>query len=85
MHSIQKTRTTKEQRLFNNGYLKTDNAKGAYKINAPVELTNKNILLIDDIFDSGATMKEVCKLLARTGVLKVTPVVIAKTTGGILL
>jgi len=40
------------------------------------------MLLIDDIFDSGATIKEIGKYLSKLGAVKVVPLVIAKTVGG---
>ncbi len=48
-------------------------------------LTEKNILLIDDIFDSGATVKEVGRILTTFGAIKIAPIVIARTVGGDLV
>ena len=79
-HSLTKTRTTKEQKVFNSRYGKQDNVENAFDIDADVE--NKNIILIDDIFDSGETLKEIGKLLTRKGANYIVPVVIAKTVGG---
>lgn len=44
----------------------------------------KSIVLLDDIFDSGATLKEVGKLLTQKGAECIVPIVIAKTVGGTL-
>ncbi|MBS4029076.1 MAG: hypothetical protein KGZ58_10630 [Ignavibacteriales bacterium] len=38
--------------------------------------------MIDDIFDSGATIKEIGKVLTQFGAEKIAPLVIAKTVGG---
>ena len=81
-HNLQKTRSTKEQKVFENGYLKTDNVSGAFTFSTPSELKGKSILLIDDIFDSGATIKELGKLLTSFGAIKIAPIVIARTVGG---
>jgi ATP-dependent DNA helicase RecQ len=48
----------------------------------PEEVIGKNILLIDDIFDSGATIKEIGRYLSNLGAKKIAPIVIAKTVGG---
>ena len=56
--------------------------RDAFKYNNPEEVRGKNILLIDDIFDSGATIKEIGKLLTKSGAVKIAPLVIAKTVGG---
>ena len=42
----------------------------------------KNILLMDDIFDSGATIKEIGRYLTGLGAEKIAPLVIARTVGG---
>jgi len=75
-----KNRDTKEQKIFQNGALKTENIKDAFDIN--IDIIDKSILLIDDIFDSGATIKEIGKMLTRKGAKVIAPLVIAKTVGG---
>jgi ATP-dependent DNA helicase RecQ len=45
-------------------------------------ISGKKILLMDDIFDSGATVKEIGKYLTSLGAEKIAPLVIAKTVGG---
>lgn len=75
-----KVKETKEQKIFQNGALKTDNVLGAFDIQ--INVRNKAILLIDDIFDSGATIKEIGKMLTSKGAKIIAPLVIAKTVGG---
>lgn len=62
-----------------------ENVRDAFEIKTPEEVRGKNILLIDDIFDSGATIKEIGRYLSNLGAEKVAPVVIAKTVGGDLV
>ncbi|MGJ1421283.1 RecQ family ATP-dependent DNA helicase [Sphingobacterium spiritivorum] len=81
-HNLQKARSTQEQKVFENGYLKIENVTNAFTYTAPDEIRGKSILLIDDIFDSGATIKEVGKILTNFGVTKIAPIVIARTVGG---
>ncbi|GJN57112.1 RecQ family ATP-dependent DNA helicase [Elizabethkingia anophelis] len=81
-HNLQKARSTQEQKVFENGYLKIENVSNAFTYTAPDEIRGKSILLIDDIFDSGATIKEVGKILTNFGVTKIAPIVIARTVGG---
>lgn len=81
-HNLIKSRQTKEQKIFENRFLKTDNVTGAFTFTTPIHLKGKSILLIDDIFDSGATVKEVGKLLTNFGAIKIAPIVIARTIGG---
>ena len=84
-HNLNKIRQTKEQKIFENGYLKSDNVIGAFSYTAPNEIRGKSILIIDDIFDSGATIKEIGKYLSNLGALKIAPLVIARTIGGNLV
>ena len=49
---------------------------------SPEEINGKRIILLDDIFDSGATMKEIGKMLTAMGAETIVPVAIAKTIGG---
>jgi ATP-dependent DNA helicase RecQ len=81
-HDLVKLKPTKEQKMFENTYLKADNVKDAFIFTNPELVKDKNILLFDDIFDSGATIKEIGKLLTKCGAKKIAPIVIAKTVGG---
>ena len=81
-HNLQKAKQTKEQKIFENGYLKEENVSGAFTYLNSQEIKGKNILLIDDIFDSGATIKEIGKILTNFGAVKIAPIVIARTVGG---
>jgi ATP-dependent DNA helicase RecQ len=81
-HNLVKCKTTKEQKIFENTYLKADNVKGAFTFRTPEIIKGKSILLVDDIFDSGATVKEIGKMLTNFGAVKIAPIVIAKTVGG---
>lgn len=45
--------------------------KNVFKIKDTIDLRNKNILLVDDIFTTGSTVNEISKLLKLNGVNKV--------------
>jgi ATP-dependent DNA helicase RecQ len=81
-HGLLKLHPTSEQKIFENSALKSDNVKDAFIFENPEEIKGRKILLIDDIFDSGATMKEIGKYLSGIGADKIAPLVIAKTVGG---
>lgn len=82
-HALKKVRVTLEQKMFQNSYSKHENVLGAFDIGADV-VKSKTILLIDDIYDSGATLKEVGNILTQKGAKLIVPIVIAKTVGGTL-
>jgi ATP-dependent DNA helicase RecQ len=77
-----KSRDTQPQKVFQPAVLKRSNIKGAFEYADPDELAGKSVLLFDDICDSGATIKEIGRLLTQCGSAKITPLVIAKTVGG---
>lgn len=79
---LKKTRETDAQKVFQNSYLKKDNVAGAFTLSDTDAVTGKSILLIDDIYDSGATVKEIGKMLTEAGATEIAPLVIAKTVGG---
>ncbi len=81
-HKLIKQRETQPQKVFQNAYLKRDNVSGAFNYTESDEINNKSILLVDDIFDSGATIKEIGKLLTNFGAKTIVPLVIARTVGG---
>lgn len=82
-HALKKVRVIQEQKMFQNSYSKHENVLGAFDIGADV-VKSKTILLIDDIYDSGATLKEVGNILTQKGAKLIVPIVIAKTVGGTL-
>ena len=79
---IQKVRNTMPQKMYENRYLKTDNVKDAFSLVLNISIMGKKVLLIDDVIDSGATIKEIAKLLHSEGALMIAPLVLAKTIGG---
>ena len=81
-YNLVKTSNTKPQKIFQNSYLKKDNVSNKFDYLNPNEIMNKTILLIDDVFDSGATIKEIAYMLTKYGAKTIAPLVIAKTSGG---
>ena len=55
-----------------------ENVKNVYKIQNMDKIINKKILLVDDIFTTGATLNECSKLLKQAGAKKVDVFTIAK-------
>ncbi|MBM2816700.1 MAG: Superfamily helicase [Ignavibacteria bacterium] len=81
-HSLHKSKPTKPQKIFQSSLMKSENLKGVFIYENQSEINGKKILLIDDIWDSGASMKEIGKYLTSLGAEKIVPLVIAKTVGG---
>ncbi|MDI6783197.1 MAG: RecQ family ATP-dependent DNA helicase [bacterium] len=84
-HHLQKSKKTKPQKMFQNFVLKRSNVKDAFTYLVPNEVKGKSVLLIDDIYDSGTTIREIGILFTKLEAKKLAPLVIAKTIGGDLL
>ena len=79
---ILKKKKTKPQRTLANGYLKRENVSGVFMVESAAKIKDKKVLLIDDVFESGATIKEVGSMLTKCGATLIAPLVIAKKMGG---
>ena len=81
-HKLKKAVPTEAQKIFHSAISKKDNVHGKFMYESPEEIEGKKILLIDDIFDSGYTIKEIGLYLTHLGAVEIAPLVIAKTVGG---
>ena len=59
-----------------------ENVKGVFFIKNKEEIRGKNVLLVDDVFTTGATMEEAARVLKEAGTKKIIGVVIAKASPG---
>ncbi len=55
------------------------NLKGAFEIQYPHKLQRKSVLLIDDVYTTGATVRECAKVLLRSGAERVEVLTLART------
>jgi len=77
--AIVKLRSTGEQKSFTNRVQKSDNVKGAFAVPFPAQVAGRTLLLIDDIYDSGQTIREVGQTLMKAGAKAVYPFTITRT------
>lgn len=75
--NLVRTRYTEPQ-VNLSGSERMKNVKGAFLITDPSELKDRSILLIDDVFTTGATIKECVKVIKRAGAGKVYVLTFAK-------
>jgi len=61
------------------GHERAENVKGAFGLARPSEVREKRILLIDDVFTTGATMNECAKVLKEADAASVTVLTLART------
>ncbi|MDK2908437.1 MAG: ATP-dependent helicase RecQ [Bacteroidales bacterium] len=81
-HNLTKVYSTRPQKELQSAITKKENVKGKFIYRPVEELQGKRILLIDDIFDSGATVREIGRMLSSAGAEVIAPLVIARTVGG---
>ena len=77
-HILLRTRATESQTKCEGVKGRAENVSGAFTITRPETVRGKNVLLIDDVFTSGATMNEAVRVLKKNGVKKIFALVAAK-------
>ncbi len=80
--SVVKTRQTKPQKEMQTLPQKRDNVAGAFAVNNDTlkgDVTGKRVLLVDDLFDSGATLEETTKVLLRSKAARVNVLTLTRT------
>ena len=65
----------KEQKYLETLKEREENIKNAFNIISPEKFINKKILLIDDVFASGFTLKEAIKLLKENNIKNIACIV----------
>lgn len=76
--TLVRTRYTKPQAQLK-GWDRKNNIKGAFSPSSTIRYTlNANILLIDDVWTTGSTLKECCYVLKKGGAKKVWAITLAR-------
>lgn len=57
------------------------NLAGAFVVRRPAEVRGKVLLLVDDVYTTGSTIRECCRTLRRAGAAEVRAVTLARTPG----
>jgi competence protein ComFC len=74
---VSKNRATQPQKEMRTLPQKRANVAGAFVLGGDV--SNKRILLVDDLFDSGATIEEITRLLTQRGAARVNVLTLTRT------
>lgn len=73
-----KNKETKPQAQLKSGDERKENIKNCFVIKNKEKIAGRNIILFDDVFTSGATMREAVRVLKEAGAKKIIGLVIAK-------
>lgn len=76
---LERIKNNKPQAYLKDSEERIKNMSGCFQIKNSNSVNSKNILLIDDVFTSGATINEAVKILKENGAKKIIALVIAKT------
>ena len=76
--ALKKTKNNEPQAKCKDAEKRAANVADCFKIKNPENIKGKNIILIDDVFTSGATMTEAVKILKQNGAKKIIALVLAK-------
>jgi ATP-dependent DNA helicase RecQ len=74
---VAKTRQTQPQKEMKTLAQKRANVAGAFSVRG--EIKGKRVILIDDLFDSGATLDEITRLLLKHGASRVNVLTLTRT------
>ncbi len=78
-HFLQRIRNNPPQAQLEDKEKRKGNVKGIFNLQPSAkQLKGKIVLLVDDVFTTGATMEEAAKVLKKSGVKKIIGLVLAK-------
>jgi hypothetical protein len=77
LSALRKTRQTRPQKEMSTLVQKRNNVAGAFAVADSIR--GKSLLVVDDLFDSGATLQEVTRVLRRAGAASVCVLALTRT------
>ncbi|MBI4034264.1 MAG: ComF family protein [Candidatus Brennerbacteria bacterium] len=76
--NLMRVRNTESQIKTKSYGEREKNVAGGFKVRRPMAVAGKNVILVDDVFTSGATMREAVRVLKEAGAKKIIGFVVAK-------
>ena len=78
INNLIRIKNTKSQTELKDYKERAKNVAGSFILKHPERIVGKNIILVDDVFTSGATMREAVRIVKQAGAKKIIAFVIAK-------
>ena len=79
VNAVLRTRWTAPQ-VSLRGRERTNNVRNAFSVNTPSLLNNASVLLVDDVYTTGATMNECARMVKKAGASRIDGLVIARAS-----
>lgn len=76
--NLTRAKNTKTQKELKDYSEREKNMKGAFSLNRSEELNGQSVILVDDVFTSGATLNEAVAVLKSAGAKKIIALVLAR-------
>jgi len=76
---VARTREMEHQKDIVRWAEKTENVRGAFRVRRPEFLRGRKLLLVDDVYDSGATLEEAWRTVMQAGAREVVVAAITRT------
>jgi len=76
--ALQRCRETQSQ-IGLSRHQRRENMRGAFAVVKPAEITDREVMLVDDVFTTGTTVSECARVLRRAGASKVFVATVART------
>ncbi|HUB01648.1 MAG TPA: ComF family protein [Terriglobales bacterium] len=77
-HALIRARETGSQ-IGLTRHQRRENLRGAFKVGDPTQVRDRNILLVDDVYTTGATASECARVLLRAGAARVWVATVCRT------
>ena len=78
VETLRRTRLTRPQ-VELSGTERLKNVRNAFKVVSPEVFDNRRVLLVDDVFTTGATLRECARVLKKAGASRVDAVTLARS------
>lgn len=78
-NALKRTKNTASQVELKDKEKREFNVQNCFVVLKPELLSGKNIILLDDVFTTGATMREAAAIIKKAGAKKIIGLVVAKT------
>lgn len=74
---LTKSRETKDQSSLKSKTERSKNLNGCFKVSSVEKIKGRNLIIVDDVITTGATLNEIKKVLRKAGAKKIKAVVVA--------